>query len=134
MRIDGPAKPITGWRLVLLLFSAIPAIGILLSLTDPWWIGQLCVNWTVQGALALLPVLLLMGRRLWVGAVVTPLLVIAVLPWLRAAMEPNLPAPQHEAICASSPPTSRPATRSATRPSPPPWPARPPWSAWWSPP
>jgi endonuclease/exonuclease/phosphatase (EEP) superfamily protein YafD len=98
MREQGPLKPLRGWRLALLIASAVPALGIVISLSDPWWPGQLCVNWSLHLALALLPALMLLGRRRALGGPLILLMVLGWLPWLRAGLEPNLPAPAGERI------------------------------------
>jgi endonuclease/exonuclease/phosphatase (EEP) superfamily protein YafD len=86
-------RGLTRLRAALVLASLAPALVLAVSLTDPWWPGQLCVNWCAQAAFLLLPALVAFGRRPLVGGAILALMGIGLWPLWLAANEPRLSAP-----------------------------------------
>jgi len=86
-------QPWRRWQRYVMAASIVPAGGILLSLTAPWWPGQICSNWTLHAAFALLPGLIICAwRPRWAFAI---LLVMGIgsWRWIAAGYEPRLEEP-----------------------------------------
>ena len=65
-------------------------IGIMLAQLSEWtWYGELCVHWTLHGAVALLPAMVVFRRDTRWGRLLFVLLVLAVLPWVQASWAPR---------------------------------------------
>jgi endonuclease/exonuclease/phosphatase (EEP) superfamily protein YafD len=90
------------WRRWLAIASVLPAAGILLSTTAPSWPGQLCSHWTIHGAVALLPAVLVFGRRTIPAITLLLLIALACLPWIAAALEPRAPAADGRGLVVAS--------------------------------
>ncbi len=78
------------WHWVLLALTLFPMIGIIVGQLSDWtWYGELCSHWTLHGAVALLPAMIVFRRDTRWGRLFFILVVIAVLPWIQAAWAPR---------------------------------------------
>jgi endonuclease/exonuclease/phosphatase (EEP) superfamily protein YafD len=78
------------WHWLLLAATIWPMIGIMLAQLSAWtWYGELCVHWTLHGAVALLPAMVVFRRDTRWGRLLFVLLVLAVLPWVQASWAPR---------------------------------------------
>jgi endonuclease/exonuclease/phosphatase (EEP) superfamily protein YafD len=74
------------WHWVLLAATLMPMGGIMLAQLAAWsWYGELACHWTLHGAVALLPAMVVFRRDARWGRLFIVLLVLALLPWLQAA-------------------------------------------------
>lgn len=65
-------------------------LGIMMAQLSAWtWYGELCVHWTLHGAVALLPAMVAFRRDTRWGRLLFVLLVLAVLPWVQASWAPR---------------------------------------------
>ncbi len=65
-------------------------LGIMLAQLSAWtWYGELCVHWTLHGAVALLPAMVVFRRDTRWGRLMFVLLVLAVLPWVQSSWAPR---------------------------------------------
>ena len=65
-------------------------LGIMLAQLSEWtWYGELCVHWTLHGAVALLPAMVVFRRDTRWGRLLFVLLVLAVLPWVQSSWAPR---------------------------------------------
>lgn len=91
MHTDQPitkARPL--WHWLLLAASIWPMLGIMLAQLSTWtWYGELCVHWTLHGAVALLPAMVVFRRDTRWGRLLFILLVLAVLPWIQSSWAPR---------------------------------------------
>jgi endonuclease/exonuclease/phosphatase (EEP) superfamily protein YafD len=85
-------RPLWHW---LVLAASLPAsAGIALAQTAAWtWAGELASHWTLHGALALLPALVVFRRDARWGRVLVVLMAFGLAPWLIAAFAPRAVAP-----------------------------------------
>lgn len=78
------------WHWVLLTLTLFPILGIILGQLSAWlFYGELCSHWTLHGAVALLPAMVVFRRDQRWGRLLFILLVIALLPWVQAAWTPR---------------------------------------------
>ncbi len=78
------------WHWLLLAATIWPMLGIMLAQLSAWtWYGELCVHWTVHGAVALLPAMVVFRRDARWGRLLFILLVLALLPWLQSSWSPR---------------------------------------------
>ncbi len=91
MRVDPPITKIRPlWHWLLLAATLWPMIGIMLAQLSAWtWYGELASHWTVHGALALLPAMVVFRRDTRWGRLLFVLLVLAVLPWVQTSWAPR---------------------------------------------
>lgn len=74
------------WHWVLLTLTLFPMFGIIVGQLPAWtWYGELCSHWTLHGAVALLPAMIVFRRDARWGRLLFILLVVALLPWIQAA-------------------------------------------------
>ena len=65
-------------------------LGIMLGQLSAWtWYGELACHWTLHGALALLPAMVVFRRDVRWGRLFMVLLALALLPWAQAAWSPR---------------------------------------------
>lgn len=84
------AQPRPRWHWLLLAATIWPMLGIMLAQLSSWtWYGELCVHWTLHGAVALLPAMVVFRRDTRWGRLLFVLLVLAVLPWVQASWAPR---------------------------------------------
>lgn len=94
MKTANPSAPRTSWHWVLLTLTMFPMLGIIVGQLSAWtWYGELCSHWTVHGAVALLPAMVVFRRDARWGRLLFILLVIALLPWIQAAWTSRATAP-----------------------------------------
>jgi endonuclease/exonuclease/phosphatase (EEP) superfamily protein YafD len=91
MKSDPPLTKVRPlWHWLLLAATLWPMIGIMLAQLSAWtWYGELASHWTVHGAVALLPAMVVFRRDTRWGRLLFILLVLAVLPWVQAAWAPR---------------------------------------------
>lgn len=78
------------WHWVLLTLTLFPMLGIMVAQLSAWtWYGELCVHWTLHGAVALLPAMVVFRRDARWGRLLFILLIVAVLPWVQASWTPR---------------------------------------------
>jgi endonuclease/exonuclease/phosphatase (EEP) superfamily protein YafD len=78
------------WHWVLLCLTLFPVLGIIVGQLSAWtWYGELCSHWTLHGAVALLPAMVVFRRDARWGRLFLILLVIALLPWIQASWTPR---------------------------------------------
>ena len=78
------------WHWLILAATLWPMFGIILAQLSAWtWYGELCVHWTLHGAVALLPAMVVFRRDARWGRLFFILLVLAVLPWVQASWAPR---------------------------------------------
>ena len=103
---DGAAAAALSRRLprLLLLLSALPPLAwILLAQVGGWYPGELASHWTLQAAILLLPGWIAVRHDARWGRIFLLAVVIALLPWLRAAYLPRaqrIEAPQERLVSA----------------------------------
>ena len=79
-------KPRPLWHWLLFAVTLFPMGGIALAQLSGWtWYGELASHWTLHGALALLPAMVVFRRDLIRGRFLMLFLVIAVFPWVITA-------------------------------------------------
>ena len=85
MQPDAPARIRPSWHWLLLAATIWPVIGIILGQMSAWtWYGELCSHWTLHGAVALLPAMVVFRRDARWGRLFFILFVLALLPWVQA--------------------------------------------------
>lgn len=78
------------WQRVLLTLTMFPVLGIILGQLSAWtWYGELCSHWTLHGAVALLPAMVVFRRDARWGRLFIVLFVLAALPWVQASWAPR---------------------------------------------
>jgi len=78
------ARPL--WHWLLLAATVWPMLGIMLAQLSAWtWYGELASHWTIHGAVALLPAMVVFRRDARWGRLFMVLLVVALLPWIQAS-------------------------------------------------
>lgn len=84
------AQPRPRWHWLILAATIWPMLGIMLAQLSAWtWYGELCVHWTLHGAVALLPAMVVFRRDKRWGRLLFVLLVLAVLPWVQSSWAPR---------------------------------------------
>ena len=79
-------SPRPRWHWILLALTLLPIIGIITGQISAWtWYGELCSHWTLHGAVALLPAMVVFRRDARWGRLLFILLVVALLPWIQSS-------------------------------------------------
>ncbi len=74
------------WHWLLLAATMWPVLGIILAQLSAWtWAGELACHWTLHGAVALLPAMVVFRRDTRWGRLFIVLLVLALLPWVQSS-------------------------------------------------
>lgn len=90
MHSQVPTNPRPLWHWHLLAATLLPMLGIMLAQLSAWtWYGELCSHWTLHGAVALLPAMVVFRRDTRWGRLLFVLLVLAVLPWVQTSWAPR---------------------------------------------
>jgi endonuclease/exonuclease/phosphatase (EEP) superfamily protein YafD len=84
--VEKTSAPRPLWHWVLLGATLLPMLGIITAQLSAWtWYGELCSHWTLHGAVALLPAMVVFRRDARWGRLLFILLVLAVLPWVQSS-------------------------------------------------
>jgi len=78
------------WHWLLLAATVWPMLGIMVAQLSAWtWYGELASHWTLHGAVALLPAMVVFRRDTRWGRLFFVLLILALLPWVQSSWSPR---------------------------------------------